>query len=160
MPPVFNAWHLDILLTEHPAFTRIQSSDSTYMDLKDWHSLVFSAVNADKQSKDGLRVPKPSDEDFKSVCRPLASSTKGRRVKCQPSHVFTLLTEALGVMNIAEWVKEPVDAHSSPSFDLPATRRSFKRPNVPMTMKAETRRLWDTGRIYPDLFLQVGNRPF
>lgn len=98
--------HLDILATEHPQFQKIQSSDSTFMDIKDWYVTASYLINADKQSKAGLRIPKPSDEDFKAVCRTLAASAPGRRPRCQASNIYSLLTDCPGVMNTVEWVRQ------------------------------------------------------
>lgn len=97
--------HLDIMTTEHPAFSKIQNSDSTFMDMKDWHVLVGYVLNANKSAKAGLRVPRPSDEDFKIVCKTLAASAVGRRPKCQPHSIRSLLTECPGIMNTVEWTR-------------------------------------------------------
>lgn len=102
------AMHMDILLSEHPQFQFIQSTDNTFMDMKDWYNLTSYALNADKSSKAGLRIPKPSDEDFKAVCRMLAASAAGRRPRCQVSNLSTLLAEAPGVMNTVEWVRSAI----------------------------------------------------
>lgn len=98
--------HIDILVTEHPQFSRIQSTDSTFMDIKDWYVLSGYALNADKPSKAGLRIPKPSDEDFKSVCRVLAASAPGRRPRCQAPNLHALVSECPGIMNTVEWIRQ------------------------------------------------------
>lgn len=97
--------HIDALLAEHPVFHKYQTSDVSFMDLKDWGTLVSYLLNADKASKGGLRLPKPTDEDFKSVCRVVAATAPGRRPRCDVSHIAALLAEAPGVMNTVEWVR-------------------------------------------------------
>lgn len=100
------AMHIDILASEHPQFHNIQSTDSTFMDIKDWYVLAGYALNADKGSKAGLRIPKPSDEDFKAVCRILAASAPGRRPRCQASNIYSLLGECPGIVNTVEWLRQ------------------------------------------------------
>lgn len=97
--------HLDSILSQHPHFRKIQSTDKTFMDIKDWYSTCSNLVNADKNSKAGLRVPKPGDNDFKSACRIIASPVQGRRPACDASHIADLVLHSPELMNTVEWVR-------------------------------------------------------
>lgn len=79
--------HLDVLLSEHPSFQRIQHTDNTFMDIQDWCVLAGYILNADKIAKNTLRIPRPADEDFKTVCRVLAATAPGRRPRCQAANI-------------------------------------------------------------------------
>jgi len=100
--------HLDSILVQHPHFRKIQSTDKTFMDIKDWHTICSSLVNADKTSKAGLRVPKPGDNDFKSACRIVASPVQGRRPACDASHIAILMLQSPELMNTVEWVRDAI----------------------------------------------------
>ena len=97
--------HMDSMLQAHTKFRRVQSSDSTFMDVKDWYTMCGSALNADKRSKAGLRIPRPTDEDFRTACRMVASPVKGRRPSCDPSHLSLLLSSCPALMTTVEWMR-------------------------------------------------------
>jgi hypothetical protein len=97
--------HMDSMLQAHPKFKKIQTSDSTFLDVKDWYTMCGSALNADKNSKAGLRVPKPVDEDFRAACRVVASPVRGRRPTCDSSHIPLLLAGCPAIMTTVEWTR-------------------------------------------------------
>lgn len=97
--------HLDAMLIRHPQFRKIQNTDKTFMDMKEWYVLCNAVLNADKSAKSGLRMPKPSDEDFKSACRLIASPVEGRRPTCDASSITALLTQSPALMNTVEWTR-------------------------------------------------------
>ena len=97
--------HLDIMTASHVKFKKLQASDTTFMDLKDWYNITSYALNADKSSKVGLRIPKPTDEDFKCACKLTASLTPGRRPICDTSHLQLMLSECPGILNTVEWTR-------------------------------------------------------
>jgi len=97
--------HIDYMLTRHPKFRKISTSDRTFMDMKEWYVMCSSIINADKTSKAGLRMPKPSDEDFRSACRLVASPVEGRRPNCDPSHLASLIEQSPALINTVEWVR-------------------------------------------------------
>jgi hypothetical protein len=99
----YGSTSLTLSASEHPQFQNIQSTDSTLMDMKDWYVLAGYALNASKASKTGLRIPKPSDEDLKAVCRVLAASAPERRPRCQAPNIYSLLSECPEIINIVEW---------------------------------------------------------
>jgi hypothetical protein len=98
-------FHLDMILTQHPYFRKIQNSDKTFMDVKDWHNLCSGVVNADKSSKAGLRIPKPNDMDFRSALNIMASQVQGRRPKSDISHISALMSQTPELMTTVEWVR-------------------------------------------------------
>lgn len=97
--------HLDAMLTKHPHFGKVANTDTTFMDIKEWHSLCSACINSDRDSKAGLRIPKPSEHDFKSACALVASTTQGRRPTCDISHVSQLLSDTPALMNTVEWLR-------------------------------------------------------
>jgi hypothetical protein len=97
--------HMDSMLQAHPKFKKIQSTDSTFLDVKDWYTMCSSVLNADKRSKAGLRVPKPTEEDFQVACRMVASTVRGRRPSCDSSHLSLLLGSCPAVMTTVEWMR-------------------------------------------------------
>ncbi|MCJ1235323.1 hypothetical protein MMC14_003291 [Varicellaria rhodocarpa] len=97
--------HLDSMLTHHPQFRKISATDKTFMDIKDWYSMCSNVVNADKNPKMGLRIPKPSDNDFKSAASIAASPVQGRRPVCDTSHISMLTSQSPELMNTVEWVR-------------------------------------------------------
>lgn len=97
--------HIDSMLQSHPVFKKIQNRDSTFMDIKDWYVVCGSAFNADKVSKVGLRIPKPTDEDFRSAVRMMASPVCGRRPVCEASHLSLLLASCPALMTTVEWMR-------------------------------------------------------
>ena len=100
--------HLDYMLTKHPQFRKIESTDKTFMDIKDWHSTCSSVVNADKNSKAGLRIPRPTDNDFKVACKIVASPVEGRRPACDSTHIASLVSQAPELMTTVEWVRQAI----------------------------------------------------
>lgn len=97
--------HIDNMLQAHPRFKKIQSSDSTHMDVKDWYNVCTTVFNGDKQSKAGLRMPKPGDEDFREAVRMVASPVSGRRPTCDTSHLKLLLSKCPAIMTTVEWMR-------------------------------------------------------
>jgi len=98
--------HLDLIAREHPFFSRIRNTDNTVADTKSWFNLVSMALNSDKDSKVGLRLPKPGDDDFSSACRIVASPVEGRRPSCDLTHFNSLLVECPALMNTVEWLRQ------------------------------------------------------
>lgn len=97
--------HMDNMLQSHPKFRKIQSTDSTFLDVKDWYNLCSSALSADKQSKVGLRIPKPTDEDFRNAARMTASPVRGRRPTCDATHLSLLLSSCPAIITTVEWMR-------------------------------------------------------
>ena len=119
------------MLLSHPMFKKIQSSDSTFLDLKDWFNPCTSALNADKQSKVGLRVSRPIDEDFMSTVKIVASPVRGRKPVCDASHLTLLLSECPAVMNTVEWTtKALLRCTGTLSPEKTCRFRLFSHPDV------------------------------
>ena len=98
--------HMDHMLTSHPMFKKIQNSDSTFLDAKDWFNLCTGVLNADKQSKAGLSVPRPADEDFRNAAKIVALPGCGRKPTCDVTHLALLLSDCPAVMNTVEWTRK------------------------------------------------------
>lgn len=148
--------HLDTMLAEHPQFNGIQNSDTTYMDIKEWHTITTTVLRADKLGADALRIPKPSEEDFKAVCRLMAATAIGRRPKCEPSHVKTLMTTAPGVLNAANWVREAL--LQCKGILSPEREYRFKHLLYPfvdeeteLSLEPETRKVLNNRRLHRDV---------
>lgn len=97
--------HIDAMLQAHPRFKKIQGADTTYLSIKDWFTMCTSALNADKNSKVGLRLPKPTDGDFIAASKIVASSVQGRQPQCDSTHIAILLSECPALMNTVEWLR-------------------------------------------------------
>lgn len=100
--------HLDKMMSSHHDLTSVTRTDTTFIDIKDWCNLAGYLLNADKKSKAGLRIPKPSDDDFKTVCSHLASPMEGRRPACDETQIHGLIGRCPEVMNTVEWVRQSV----------------------------------------------------
>lgn len=123
--------HLDSILIQHPQFRKIHTTDKTFMDIKDWYSMCTNVVNADKNSKVGLRIPKPSDNDFKSTANIIASPVQGRRPVCDASHVSALTSQSPELMNTVEWVRGALlKCNGSLSPERQCRFRSIQHPFV------------------------------
>jgi hypothetical protein len=97
--------HIDIMLKNHPRFKRIENTDSTHMDVKEWYNLCNYVLNADKRSKAGLRIPKVSDEDFRAAVAVVASPVSGRKPARDASHIVNLLSSCPAIMTTVEWMR-------------------------------------------------------
>jgi hypothetical protein len=97
--------HIDKILSSHPTFKKIGNTDSTFLDVKDWYVICSSVLNADKSAKAGLRLPKPTDEDFRGAARIVASTVPGRRPECDSAQLALLLTVCGSGMTTVEWMR-------------------------------------------------------
>lgn len=97
--------HLDSLLINDPRFSSIKSTDAVHMDIKNWYAVCNTVISADKNVRSGLRIPKPSDDDFRTVCRVVASTRETYRPMCDPQSIEELTSSATAVMNTVEWVR-------------------------------------------------------
>lgn len=100
--------HIDSMLHDHPRFKKLQNTDSTHMDVKDWYNICTAIFNADKQSKVGLRIPKPTDDDFREAVVMVASSVSGRKPACDASHLTLLLSKCPAMMATVEWTRTAI----------------------------------------------------
>lgn len=97
--------HLDTLLINDPKFSSIRSTDTVHMDIKNWYAVCNTMISADKNVKSELRIPKPSDDDFRTVCRVVASTRETYRPMCEAQSIEELTSSATAVMNTVEWVR-------------------------------------------------------
>lgn len=97
--------HLDRMLKAHPRFKKIEDTDKTLFTIKEWYNMCSYALDGDKESKAGLRIPKPTDEDFISAAGIVASTLPGRKPECDTSHISLLLSQCSEMMNTVEWLR-------------------------------------------------------
>lgn len=97
--------HIDNMLRDHPRFRKLAATDSTHMDVKDWYNICTTVFNADKDSKMGLRIPKPGDQDFREAITMVASPVSGRRPACDASHLTLLISTCPAIMTTVEWMR-------------------------------------------------------
>lgn len=97
--------HLDSAVGSSEVGRLLETSDSTFMDVKAWTTMCSVLMNGAKNDRIGLRVPKPSDEDFKAAASIVASTLSGRTVKCGPEGVVGLLSSCPAIMVTVEWLR-------------------------------------------------------
>ena len=89
----------------HPQFRKIHATGTIFMEIQDWYRMCSNVINIDKNSKAGARIPKPSDNDFRSAANAVASPIQGRRPVCDASHILTLTFQSPELMNTMEWIR-------------------------------------------------------
>ena len=97
--------HLDMMVARQMEMDNSTSADNVFMSIKDWNTVCHNILNTVAPPKEEVRVPKPSDQDFKTACSIACSTIEGRVPRCEPSQLNTLLSQCPEIMSSVEWLR-------------------------------------------------------
>lgn len=97
--------HIDILANKIPELEALYKADKSYVDMKAWGTLCVATINAGCKDRAGLRIPKPSDDDFKTAAQIVASPVQGRIPKCDSMHISALIAQCPAIMSTVSWLR-------------------------------------------------------
>lgn len=98
-------YHLDVLFSSHSS-ANPDEVDVSYMEPKAWSSLVSLLIQSIENSKLSLRLPKPTDNDFKRAADIVCSKYSGQSPQISAVHVRSLVGTCSEVMSTVQVIIE------------------------------------------------------